>query len=110
MYYAQPRFGLGRISRTDHGKPRAAVLQPVGICLRLGSHSVDFAKDQQITDLSTRFGNLSDRFADTQKLLGAMQRMFAPLLGQGDPYAAVAKSETMDAQSPRSADSEPTPA
>ncbi len=45
------------------------------------------AKDQQITDLSTRFGNLSDRFADTQKLLGAMQRMFAPLLGQADPYA-----------------------
>lgn len=45
------------------------------------------AKDQQITDLSTRFGNLSDRFADTQKLLGAMQRMFAPLLGQPDPYA-----------------------
>lgn len=45
------------------------------------------AKDQQITDLSTRFGNLSDRFADTQKLLGAMQRMFAPLLGQRDPYA-----------------------
>jgi uncharacterized coiled-coil protein SlyX len=51
------------------------------------------AKDQQITDLSTRFGNLSDRFADTQKLLGAMQRMFAPLLGQGDPYAAADTSE-----------------
>lgn len=48
------------------------------------------AKDQQITDLSTRFGNLSDRFADTQKLLGAMQRMFAPLLGQADPYAPAA--------------------
>ena len=45
------------------------------------------AKDQQITELSTRFGNLSDRFADTQKLLGAMQRMFAPLLGQRDPYS-----------------------
>ena len=50
-------------------------------------------KDQQITDLSTRFGNLSDRFADTQKLLGAMQRMFAPLLGQRDPYAAADNSE-----------------
>ena len=61
------------------------------------------AKDQQITDLSTRFGNLSDRFADTQKLLGAMQRMFAPLLGQGDPYSpadiAVAPSiSTVDNQ------------
>ena len=48
------------------------------------------ARDQQITDLSTPFGNLSDRFADTQKLLGAMQRMFAPLLGQADPYATAA--------------------
>lgn len=56
------------------------------------------AKDTQINDLSTRFGNLSDRFADTQKLLGAMQRMFAPLLGQGDPYSA---SETP--QEPRQA-------
>ena len=51
------------------------------------------AKDQQITDLSTRFGNLSDRFADTQKLLGAMQRMFAPLLGQGDPYSETERRE-----------------
>jgi uncharacterized coiled-coil protein SlyX len=54
------------------------------------------AKDQQITDLSTRFGNLSDRFADTQKLLGAMQRMFAPLLGQADPYANPEKREAQD--------------
>lgn len=55
------------------------------------------AKDQQITDLSTRSGNLSDRFADTQKLLGAMQRMFAPLLGQGDPYSP---AETPDVPHP----------
>lgn len=54
------------------------------------------AKDQQITDLSTRFGNLSDRFADTQKLLGAMQRMFAPLLGQADPYANPEQREVQD--------------
>ena len=54
------------------------------------------AKDQQITDLSTRFGNLSDRFADTQKLLGAMQHMFAPLLGQGDPYSGTEKHEPQD--------------
>ena len=54
------------------------------------------AKDQQITDLSTRFGNLSDRFADTQKLLGAMQRMFAPLLGQADPYANPEQREAQD--------------
>jgi len=55
------------------------------------------AKDQQITDLSTRFGNLSDRFADTQKLLGAMQRMFAPLLGQSDPYSPPENSERIEA-------------
>lgn len=58
------------------------------------------AKDQQITDLSTRFGNLSDRFADTQKLLGAMQRMFAPLLGQADPYAPTDKLDAPVASSP----------
>jgi uncharacterized coiled-coil protein SlyX len=58
------------------------------------------AKDQQITDLSTRFGNLSDRFADTQKLLGAMQRMFAPLLGQRDPYAPTAQNPTETSAAP----------
>ena len=57
------------------------------------------AKDQQITDLSTRFGNLSDRFSDTQKLLGAMQRMFAPLLGQRDPYSPANNMEAHTAPS-----------
>lgn len=37
------------------------------------------AKDEQISELSTRY-------RETHSLLGAMQRMFAPLLGQGDPY------------------------
>ena len=64
------------------------------------------AKDQQITDYSTRFGNLSDRFADTQKLLGAMQRMFAPLLGQGDPYSSADKPEMPTPASSRSVDNE----
>jgi hypothetical protein len=36
-------------------------------------------KDEQISDLS-------NRFSETQTLLGAMQRMFAPLLGQADPF------------------------
>ncbi len=66
------------------------------------------AKDQQITDLSTRFGNLSDRFADTQKLLGAMQRMFAPLLGQGDPYSTTDNATEMRAQSPQRGETEST--
>ncbi len=64
------------------------------------------AKDQQISDLSTRFGNLSDRFADTQKLLGAMQRMFAPLLGQGDPYSA-GKSEAPNPPNTSTVDNDP---
>ena len=50
-------------------------------------------KDKQLGDLSDRFTSLSDRFADTQKLIGAMQRMFAPLLGQSDPYSTVEKRE-----------------
>jgi hypothetical protein len=37
------------------------------------------AKDEQIGELSTRY-------RETHTLLGAMQRMFAPLLGQSDPY------------------------
>ncbi len=64
------------------------------------------AKDQQITDLSTRFGNLSDRFADTQKLLGAMQRMFAPLLGQGDPYSSAENPQVPTPPSSRTVDNE----
>ena len=39
------------------------------------------AKDGQIGELSTRY-------RETHALLGAMQRMFAPLLGQSDPYKA----------------------
>lgn len=39
------------------------------------------AKDQQISELSTRY-------RETHTLLGAMQRMLAPLLGQPDPYHA----------------------
>jgi hypothetical protein len=39
------------------------------------------AKDEQIGELSTRY-------RETHSLLGAMQRMFAPLLGQSDPYTA----------------------
>jgi uncharacterized coiled-coil protein SlyX len=68
------------------------------------------AKDQQITDLSTRFGNLSDRFADTQKLLGAMQRMFAPLLGQGDPYSPAENPDVPSPQNSRTVDNEQTAA
>ena len=44
------------------------------------------AKDQQIGELSTRY-------RETHTLLGAMQRMLAPLLGQGDPYIAPEKRE-----------------
>ena len=42
-------------------------------------------KDEQISDLSTRF-------SETQTLLGAMQRMFAPLLGQADPFKSPPES------------------
>ena len=39
------------------------------------------SKDEQIKELSTRY-------RETHTLLGAMQRMLAPLLGQGDPFKA----------------------
>lgn len=44
------------------------------------------AKDEQISELSTRY-------RETHSLLGAMQRMFAPLLGQADPYVTPEKRE-----------------
>ena len=44
------------------------------------------AKDEQIGELSTRY-------RETHSLLGAMQRMFAPLLGQSDPYNSPDKRE-----------------
>jgi hypothetical protein len=58
------------------------------------------AKDQQITDLSTRFGNLSDRFADTQKLMAVMQRMLAPILGQTDPFSTAEHREAQVTSTP----------
>ena len=47
------------------------------------------AKDEQIGELSTRY-------RETHSLLGAMQRMLAPLLGQADPYNAPEKREVND--------------
>jgi len=47
------------------------------------------AKDEQIGELSTRY-------RETHSLLGAMQRMFAPLLGQSDPYIPPDKREVRE--------------
>lgn len=56
------------------------------------------AKDEQIGELSTRY-------RETHSLLGAMQRMFAPLLGQADPYNAPDSREVrpVDNSAPRNA-------
>lgn len=43
-------------------------------------------KDNHLEDLSKRFG-------ETQFLLGAMQKMLAPLLGQSDPFARTPPSD-----------------
>ena len=51
------------------------------------------AKDEQIGELSTRY-------RETHSLLGAMQRMFAPLLGQSDPYTTPDKREVDGAAIP----------
>ena len=53
VYHAQPRFGLQRIPRTDHGQPRAAVLQLAGFCFQL----------ERQTDPSTLVGPDFVRFA-----------------------------------------------
>ena len=46
-------------------------------------------KDEQISDLS-------NRFSETQTLLGAMQRMLAPLLGQADPFKSARSGEVRE--------------
>ena len=51
---------------------------------------------EQVTKKDEQIGDLSKRFADTQSLLGAMQRMFAPLLGQADPFVTIEKREAND--------------
>jgi hypothetical protein len=48
-------------------------------------------KDEQIDDLS-------QRFKETQGLLGVVQRMMAPLLGQADPFKRSADSDTRDVE------------
>ena len=45
------------------------------------------SKDEQIKEMSTRY-------RETHTLLGAMQRMLAPLLGQSDPYKTTSTSES----------------
>lgn len=51
------------------------------------------AKDEQIGELSTRY-------RETHTLLGAMQRMLAPLLGQADPYKTPGQREAEGAANP----------
>jgi hypothetical protein len=51
------------------------------------------AKDGQIRELS-------ERYRETHTLLGAMQRMLAPLLGQGDPYKAPEPTEARSVDNP----------
>jgi hypothetical protein len=55
----------------------------------------EFLRDQ-VKKKDEHIDNLSTRFSETQSLLGAMQRMFAPLLGQGDPFTSNAKREVVD--------------
>ena len=40
VYHAQPRFGLQRISRPDHGKPGAAVLELAGFRVWLETRNI----------------------------------------------------------------------
>ena len=40
VYHAQPRFGLQRISRADHGEPGAVVLESAGFCFELGQPKI----------------------------------------------------------------------
>ena len=53
----------------------------------------EFLRDQ-VTKKDEQISNLSTRFGETQTLLGAMQRMLAPLLRQADPFNLPERRET----------------
>ena len=57
----------------------------------------EFLRDQ-VSKKDEQIGDLSKRFGETQSLLGAMQRMLAPLLGQRDPYSATPESKAAGAR------------
>lgn len=82
----------GQASTATHGDTNADVSRYVALLERDNNFLREQVskKDEQITDLSKRFG-------ETQTLLGAMQRMLAPLLGQADPFHAPEKREIQEA-------------
>lgn len=88
-----------RTTHSDNSRQVATVEGEVSRYVALLERDNEFLRDQvtkkdgQITDLSKRFG-------ETQTLLGAMQRMLAPLLGQADPFTQVDKREVADAPPP----------
>ena len=77
-----------RQSTTGEGKPEQAASRYVALLERDNEFLREQVekKDEQISDLSKRFG-------ETQTLLGAMQRMLAPLLGQADPFTKAESRE-----------------
>ena len=48
VHHAQPRFGLQRISRADHGKPGAAVLELAGFRVWLAVRDHPHADSQPV--------------------------------------------------------------
>ena len=85
--HAAPQSDAPRHNQ-DNGAPEVVTSRYVSLLEQDNEFLRDQVKkkDEQITDLSKRFG-------ETQTLLGAMQRMLAPLLGQADPFGSSKKSE-----------------
>jgi hypothetical protein len=59
----------------------------------------DFLRDQ-VKKKDDQISDLSQRFSETQILLGAMQKMLAPMLGQADPFSRPESREVTDPPTP----------
>jgi len=82
-------------SETETREEESVTLHDTSRYVSLLERDNEFLRDQ-VKKKDEQISDLSNRFSETQTLLGAMQRMFAPLLGQADPFHAAEKREVRD--------------
>src|SRR5436190_18169594 len=85
----RPRVGISK-KRARRSQTRRAMSGFLSATTKFLREQVS-KKDEQISDLSKRF-------SETQILLGAMQKMLAPMLGQADPFNTPEKREVQDSR------------
>ena len=86
------------VSNSDNAERRSETQPDTSRYVALLERDNEFLRDQ-VQKKDEQIDDLSQRFSETQTLLGAMQRMIAPLLGQSDPFHAPEKREVRPASS-----------